>query len=439
MTKNKAIYQLKENFKEAFNRGSSEAYLLQMLNAHLNWFRIMAPLFQSPEEVGSKQEDGWAQYYYDLVHLSGKASTFKQLLINCYDKKIDYAKDKPMLIGKLAACFIMDGHEDCRDALYKYTQLNPSETNSFEAFVVLDGLDGGLWFINNIGHYLSINPNATPNPHLWTRLQDYYPELANSETLIHAFKHYPLLSIYMAYAEQCNAPQDVAPVTDLQEAEPPIPHYTEEQIQTYARILTTPNSRGREVELLKVFNHVPYPLYIGFITRLIKATIKDDDDISKYALNALLLFRNEPVRRFILERIGRSPQSYPFAEVLAKNYRVGDLPYWETMINNKLNIPGFQYLGECLTRLYLRYPNPEILDIISILLRKINRPIDRFPIYAKLAEIGVINRKMMAEMRYDAYIGTRALYQTEFEKAQLIAQEQLSQKPSKSKKKKADN
>ena len=439
MTTNKAANQLKGNFKDAFNRGSSEAYLLQMLNAHLDWFRIMSPLFQRPEVIGSKQEDGWMQYYYGLVNLTPHALSFKHQLIRHYDRDIDYTKEKPILLGKLAACFIMDGHEDCRNALYKYAQFNPSETNSFEAFVVLDGLDGGLWLINNIGHYLSINPKATPNPHLWTRLQNDYPELSNSETLIHAFKCYPLLSIYIAYAEQCNAPQDLSSATDLEATESPVPHYTEDEIKDYAKLLTKPRHRGREIELLSIFNQVPYPLHLGFIARHVKTTIKDDDLISKLALSALLYFRNEYTRTFALERVLRVLKSYSYVDILARNYRVGDLPYWEMLINNRLNVNHLNYFGECLTKLYVRYPNPEILNIINILLRKLNQPSERYPIYAKLAEIGCLNRKMMADMRYDAHIGTRALYQIEFEKTQVIIQEELPQEPIESPKENADN
>lgn len=407
---------LKLKFKQALHRGSGEAHLLLRLNPHIDFSELILQELESFSLAEYKKDEYSAAYYYELVKLCPNPTLFLAAVIQHFEAPKGYKIDRPLLMGKLAAYFVLDGHKVCREALYRYSRLNRSEDTSIKAFMMLDGLDGGLWLINNLGVYIKSNTNAKPNPHLLTLVQERYPEMKTAEALEKALQRYPSLNKYIAYAQTAQVASNNTENPQVNDVTAPEEGLNEALIKDLAQLLDMANRNKNVTSALKVFSKVPYPLDCRIIIRHARGKIEGPDSSAAYALRALGFLRHPLVRNFILRKMNKSPQAHYCVDALATNYEPGDMPYWVELINNKHNFPHHIHFGDCLLRAYEAHRNDEIRDILSLLLSKLDQPSKRYHIYKQLAELGGLNKRLLAEMRYDAYLGTRNLYNSEINK-----------------------
>lgn len=414
---------LKLKFKQALQRGSSEAHLLLRLNPHIDFTELLLHELEFFSVKEYKKDEYSAAYYYELVNLCPNPTLFLIAVIQHFENAKEYKQGDSLLLGRLAAYFVLDGHKVCRTALYRHARLNRSEDTDIEAFMMLDGLDGGLWLINNLGVYIKNSKDAKPNPHLLTLVQERYPEMKTAEALEKALQRYPYLHKYIAYAQTAQVASNNTENPQVNDATAPEEGLSEAEITDLAYQLVTTRPNRNTLAILKVFNKVPYPLDCSIIIRHARGKIEGPDSSAAYAFGALGCLRHPLVRNFILRKMNKSPQSHYCVDGLAANYEPGDMPYWLELINNKHNFPHHIHFGDCLLRAYKEHRNDEIRDILSLLISKLDQPSKRYHIYKQLAELGGLNKRLLAEMRYDAYLDTRNLYNSEINKPKLVTQD----------------
>jgi hypothetical protein len=369
-----------------------------------------------------------APYLAELIAATAAEASYRRAILAALEDP-DPDMDEDQLCD-FAVIFARNGDAEARQALYERFAENAGcgDTTGYRQIIELDGTEGLFHVVRAFGAALrravSFDDDDLPD-HLMRDLEPLLEEAVPADPDIIAFQQHALPGIARTQAAKADRERrrrlsaNLAQLTYAQ-----LWHYTETgelsgreridwgavapeaELVLAANDLLAATDPKVQWKLLTIFHERSFPLDHRALLPMLD---RPDRYLAIRAANALGRIRHPEVRALALELIAEPERRDYGLRLLAGNLVPGDYRMLEALVIAEQDDVALHNLIWCVKESFARHPWPEAAGVLQLLFERGPCDVCRKQIVKNLLALGPLPAPILAECRYDANAGTRAL------------------------------
>lgn len=361
-----------------------------------------------------------------MIRASGDPAFFESAVISSLSEPPkDWDTEQRFQIARLLA---QSGNQSARQAMYSaFPSLGKSTSDVAAEFVELDGVDGLLFVIDEIGAQLAQDPDRWDDGELLSSAGEICGREAVESSLGVAAKSNAGIRNYLDAVEanrtlRSSVSRPDASVLGYGEVLERIRSgnasgilanwgrtASDSDLALAAHDLVQETDPRRLIAYLRMFRQRPFPLDVDFLLRLVVS--QSDGPVPRHALSALAMIKHEKVRSlaFSLVESGASNRIYA-VDLLIKNFREGDHGIVAAWWDAETDPDYLQSFGSSLVTFLSAHPGSPIeIGLLRNLYERQPCAHCRCGVVGHLLQLGGLTDDLGRECEYDSYLETRAL------------------------------
>jgi len=370
-------------------------------------------------------EGSRAKYMLEIIHKSGDLTFFADAILRSLrDKEDDWNTPQRFEMARLLA---QDGYPGIREAMYlAFRTMEISASDVASEFIELDGIQGALFVIAQIGSQIAKNPLKWEDEYLLSVVTDKCGKDAVDSALNAAAENDQNVRAYIAAVEE-NRRERAA----IQMPNPGNMTYgqiksliendkaggflrkwaqaaTDSDLESAARDLVQETDPRKLKSYLTIFRKRRFPLDANYLLRLVG---QPEGPIAGHALSALACVEDDKVRSlaFSLVETGSPLRAYAI-DLLVNNFHDGDHMVVEAWCNAEQDADIVNALDRSHRDFFGVNPNPDSEKrILRVFYEKEPCAHCRNYIVERLVELDALPDELRLECKHDSYAETREL------------------------------
>jgi hypothetical protein len=370
-------------------------------------------------------EGSRAKYMLEIIQRSGDLRFFADAILRSLsDREDDWNTPQRFGIARLLA---QDGYPGIREAMYSaFRTLEISASDVASEFIELDGIQGALFVIAQIGSQIGKNPLKWEDEYLLSVVTDKCGKDAVDSALNAAAENDQNVRAYIAGVEENRRvraaiqkpdPSDmtyiqIRSLIETNKAAGALRKWaqtaTDPDLECAARDLVQETDPGKLKSYLTIFRNKRFPLDPNYLLRLVG---EPEGPIARHALSALACVDDDEVRRlaFSLVAMGSPLRAYAI-DLLVKNFHNGDHMVVEGWCIAEQDADIVNALDRSHRDFFGVNPNPDSEKrILRVLYEKEPCAHCRNYIVERLIELDALPDELRLECKHDSYAETREL------------------------------
>jgi hypothetical protein len=412
-------------FQRALDLGLGRAVLHLADHAASSYREIILDACLHNRAYDPQVEGSRANYMLDIMRESGNLKFYAEAVIRSLcDEEHDW--DTPQRF-ELARLLAQTGDSSAREAMYSAFRANELSASDIAAeFIELDGLQGLLFVVRQIGGQLARNRNQWEDPSLLSVAGDICGREVVDAALTDASAKDKDIKAYLTAVEENDALRSRAQRPDAKILTYDQIHSlieskkaggflrgwataaSDSDLERAAHDLVQAEDPEKLKSYLVLFWKRQFPLELD---RLFKLAELPDGPVPRHALRVLANKEHEGIRSLAYKLVeGKSPLRDYAIDLLIKNFRDEDYLAIEVWCDSEQDASRINAFDRSLMEFFVAHPNP---DTEMRLLRKMyeKEPCAhcRSNIVERLLEMNGLSEALRRECEFDSYADTRAL------------------------------
>ncbi len=412
-------------FQRALKRGFGRAVLhLRKHDGHAYRVMILDACLHNraydPQVEGSR-----ARYMIDVMRESGEMAFFTDALLRSLsDTEHDW--DTPQRF-ELARRLCQSGNAEARDAMYAaFRNSEISATDVAVEFMELDGIQGLLFVVSQIGSQMARNPEQWEDDFLLKEARRLcgqetvdatLQDAAKTDASIRAYLDGVNKNIALRTATHKPNPKDMTygQIHSLIETGQAggllvewVQTASDSELQAAAHDLTQELDPQKLKSYLTLFRKKRFPLGISVLLNLVELA---DGPVPRHALMVLANLQDENIRSLAFKLIEKSSSKRDYSiDLLVNNFQNGDHRIVETWCDAETDPGVINAFGRSLRDFFAAHPDTDTEErLLMSLYEKEPCAHCRCYIVERLKHLNTLTEDMRSECAYDSYEETRSL------------------------------
>ena len=419
---------IRQQFRQSIRCGTGKAYLILHDNQEIDFSKEITKAALNNLAFDGQAEGDRAHYVAGLINLSNKNNKIINIVLRALatERQNTWALEQ---LFKLAAIFAKSGNEKARQAIYKryYKKvITGSEWCGEDTILDIDGVEGLKHIAETRGKSLFKKPGDWEDSFLVDFFQKEHPSINLYEVLKKSTKANPYIKKYLQTIKKhrwsTSKPrqrlkynyQTVKENIENKKIVPIPPNgvkdLTKADIKKLADDFLKENDPVKREKYLRVFARIKYPYNYQPILMIAKKRISRDSRLVEFACEALRYFEGIEIRSFAIEKLSKTNHPAKYLTLLVANYKKGD---WKLLKAIAVKYKDEQIIHSLVwgyIDIYKANRTKECKKPLEIIYEKLTCGLHRLEILEILHSNGSISKKILEEMKYDSYDGTRELY-----------------------------
>jgi hypothetical protein len=420
---------IRRRFRQSIKCGTGEAYFILQDNPRMDFSKEIIKASLNNLAYDGQAEGDRAYYLAGLINLSSKKDKIVNSILNALGKECrdTWALDQ---LFHLAAIFAKEGNKKARQAIYKRYSKNiiiGSEWCGEDALVELDHFEGLKYIAETRGKHLSKNPDDWEDSLLVDLFQKENPEIKVHQELKKSAK----INLYIKkYLETIKKHKwsgtkrrqrtkfNYKKVKENIENKKvvPVPRNSIKDLKKFdiknlADDFLQEKNPVKQEKYLRVFALTKFPFSYQPILQIAKRRNCRGTRLIEFACEALSHFEAMDIRQFAIQKLNKANNPADYLPLLVANYQKGDWKLLRTIAAKYKDENIIHSLVWGFIDIYKSNRTKECKKPLEIIYEKLTCGIHRNEILEILHNNKSLSTKVLKEMKYDSYDGTRKLYE----------------------------
>lgn len=370
-----------------------------------------------PQVEGSR-----ARYMFDIMLSSGNAAFFADAVIRSLPKgPHDWDSSQRFGIARLLA---QGRNSFAREAMYSaFRECELKESDIAAEFIELDGLDGLIFVVGQIGAQLVKNPEQWADPFLLSVARDICGKDPVEAVIRNASATDKNIMAYLTSVEQNNNSKAPRPdpktmtydqirlLIEAKRAGGLLREWAQNasvaELERAARDMLQEKDPEKLRSFLVLFWSRSFPLELNHIFKLLDLP---DGPVPFHALRVLANLEHERVRKLAFD-IAKTESRRGWAiDLLVKNFRDDDYPVVEAWCDAEQDPGTINAFGRSLVDIFVAHPNYEVeMRLLKKMYEKEPCAHCRSRVVERLMVMNGLTDALKLECEQDSYLDTRVL------------------------------
>jgi len=416
---------IKRQFYDSLKRGTGEAYLIVKNNQSIDFSTYLVKGALKNFSYDGQSEDSRAKYIFDLSSITENKKKIRNAVLKGISTEQDDTWSLTHLFD-LAKLYAEQGDEEAKQTIYERflkDSIEGSDWVGYQEILELDGLKGLLYIAEKFGKVIEQAPEDWQDDSIIRHFQEDNPKIKVIIELEKVAQTNKYIRIYLdniektknSWGKHKTKPQKFNDIIDeVLDSKPflsfkRIKELKDSELLKIGEHLLSEKNKSNIKKLLNVFTNHKFPLEGDFILKIAKQRASSDNRINEYAIDSLKFLNSKRIRNFALERIPKTKRPAIFTDILISNYQSGDFKLLNDIANKFNDEHIVESLASSYSDIFSSNKTVECKEPLEILYGKMNCGIHRNGIVKILIDNNVLSDKIMAEIKYDSYLGTREL------------------------------
>lgn len=420
---------VRQRFKQSIKCGTGEAYFILQDNPTIDFSKDIIKAAIKNLAYDNESEGNRSEYIARLINLSNKKDKIVKAILKALvieDQDVG-ALDQ---LFDLAAIFAEAGDKKARQAIYKrYGRkvIKGAEWLGEDALIKLGGIEGLKHIAKTRGKSLIRNPDDWEDSSFVDYFQGEYPKInaygelekvARNDRYIEKYLRTIKKNKLSSTQKRKRTEFNYAIVKENIENKKIVPvppvgikDLTKPDIRKLADDFLRETNPIKQEKYLRVFARTKFPYDYQPILKIAKKKAQQGSRHVEYACKALKYFQASEIREFAIKKLNKARDPSDYLYLLVSNYEKDDYKLL-TKIATKLkgeNIIHSLVWGYI--DIYKANKTKKCKIPLEVIYSKLNCGIHRYEILEILYQNSALSKRILAEMEFDSYEATRALYE----------------------------
>lgn len=416
--------RIKRKFYHALKRGTGEAYFLVRDHPEIDFSAYLIKGAVENTAYDGQSENSRAPYLMEIVALSQQQPKIRKAILIALSEEEEYTWSLTQLFD-LAKLYAQQGDKEAKQTILDRFAATPTEGVGYYEILELDGFEGLIFVLKEIGAYLKKNLEANEDDSCIQTFQDLYPDVDVYAQLEQTAKKEPLVRYYLDHityrpkrAFKASGYSFDNLMEEISEGErdfiflrPKLAkEINQQQIETVADMFLREKELLQRSRILSIFRKIAFPYDYQPILKIAKGKAIPNSRIKEHAQVALSHLKGEDIRSFALERLLRSREPACFTDMLKHNYQEQDAALLESVVRKFKDEHIIENLAHSLINLYRINPTKACSGPLIALYEKMNCGIHREGLVQVLIDNDSLPDFIRREIQFDSFEGTRKLW-----------------------------